>query len=167
MSLEMKELLQTMPQTGTIEWIGIRPARRDPITELEQVTIGEKGLEGDRYAGKPDGKRMVTLIQQEHISAVASILKCPPIDPSLLRRNMVVSGINLAALKQNQIQIGEVILFVTGNCPPCSRMEENLGPGGYNAMRNHGGITARVVQGGIIRRGDAISLITGTTQASK
>jgi len=86
---------------------------------------------------------MVTLIQREHISAVASILKLDSLDPALLRRNIVVSGINLQALKKKEIQIGEAVLFVTGNCPPCSRMEENLGAGGYNAMRGHGGVTAR------------------------
>ena len=103
---------------------------------------------------------MVTLIQKEHIDAVASILKRDVIDPALLRRNIVVSGINLAALKQNEFQIGEVVLFGTGNCPPCSRMEENLGCGGYNAMRGHGGITAKVITRGTIRCGDKVSLVT-------
>jgi len=132
--LEMKELLQTMPQVGVVQWIGVRPARREPIQVLDSIEVNEHGLAGDRYNGPADGDRMVTLIQQEHISAVASILSRESVDPALLRRNIVVSGINLQALKKNEIQIGTSILFVTGNCPPCSRMEENLGAGGYNAM---------------------------------
>ena len=81
------------------------------------------------------------------------------IDPSLTRRNIVVSGINLLALKERQFIIGaDVILETTGLCHPCSRMEENLGAGGYNAMRGHGGITAKVIQGGTIQAGDPIKL---------
>ncbi len=162
MGQELKTLMATMPQTGTVEWIGLRPGRRVPIQVVDSASLGEQGLEGDRFNGKNDSPRMVTLIQKEHIDAVASILKQAVIDPSQLRRNIVVSGINLAALKQSEFQIGDVVLCGTGNCPPCSRMEENLGPGGYNAMRGHGGITAKVVTGGTIRCGDAVRLIAST-----
>ena len=159
MSLEMKQLLATMPQVGRVEWIGVRPGRREPIKVLPSVNVSLEGIVGDRYRGKAGGPRMVTLIQQEHITTVASILKLEAIDPSLLRRNVVVSGINLQALKKRRIQIGHAILEVTGNCPPCSRMEENLGSGGYNAMRGHGGITATVIHDGEISCGDAVKCL--------
>ena len=157
----MKELFDTMPQVGTIEWIGLRPEKKADLIEVEDVNvIVSKGLEGDHYKGT-SGKREVTLIQKEHLDTVASILKKDKINPLLTRRNIVVSGINLQALKDQQFSIGnEVVLETTGMCHPCSRMEQNLGPGGYNAMRGHGGITTKVVKGGIIKNGDSVKLIT-------
>jgi MOSC domain-containing protein YiiM len=71
----------------------------------------------------------------------------------------VVSGINLAALKYQTFQIGAAVLEGSGNCPPCSRMEENLGPGGYAAMLAHGGITAVVVSEGVVSPGDTVSAL--------
>ena len=153
------EMKKTCPQSGAVEWIGIRPDKRGPVKELESVDISiETSLEGDHYS-KSGGKRQVTLIQREHINAVGQILDSS-VDPSLLRRNIVVSGINLLALHDVKFKIGEdVTLEGTGYCHPCSRMEENLGPGGYNAMRGHGGITAKVVQGGSIKVGDEIVML--------
>jgi len=157
----MKELFDIMPQTGTVEWIGLRPEKKVDLIEVENVAvILSKGLEGDHYKGT-SGKREVTLIQKEHLDTVASILKKDEIDPSSTRRNIVVSGINLQALKEQRFSIGdEVVLETTGMCHPCSRMEQNLGPGGYNAMRGHGGITTRVIKEGIIKKGDSVKLIT-------
>ena len=95
----------------------------------------------------------MTLLQYEHLAVVAGLMQQEKIDPADLRRNIVVSGINLQALKNQEFELGGALLLGTGNCPPCSRMEENLGPGGYNAMRGHGGITARVLQPGEVSVG--------------
>ena len=150
-------LLDTLPQIGRVEWIGIRPAKDAPMITPESVRIDvNSGLEGDRFRGRAGGKRQVTLIQEEHLHVIASCLQHESIDPALLRRNIVVSGINLLALKDKIFQLGEVVLEFTGLCHPCSKMEKQLGPGGYNAMRGHGGITARVVEAGIVHIGDSV-----------
>ncbi|MGY2132161.1 MOSC domain-containing protein [Hymenobacter sp. HD11105] len=155
-------LLATLPQTGRIEWIGIRPVRREPLVSLLEVeVVTDKHLSGDHARPKPGGKRQVTLIQHEHLEAVGGFLGFDGrVEPGRLRRNLVVSGLNLLALKNRQVQLGdEVILEITGECHPCSRMEEELGPGGYNAMRGHGGLTARILRGGQIRVGDTVRVV--------
>ncbi|MHA7924355.1 MAG: MOSC domain-containing protein [Marinobacter sp.] len=153
----LQTLLDTLPQCGRVEWIGIRPARGEPMQSLDSVAITPgKGLEGDRFKGRETSKRQVTLIQQEHLHAIASCLQREAIAPEVFRRNIVVSGLNLLALKGKQFRIGNVVLEYTGLCHPCSKMETSLGPGGYNAMRGHGGITTRVVEAGDIALGDDV-----------
>ena len=159
----LKSLMKHQAQLGGLLWIGLRPAKRAEVQSVESVQLDpELGLLSDHYAGR-SGKRQVTLIQAEHIAAVASYLGLKEVDPALLRRNLVVTGMNLLSLKDQRFGIGEeVILEGTGLCHPCSRMEENLGEGGYNAMRGHGGITARIIRGGAIKLNDTIRLIPQT-----
>ncbi|MBC7447778.1 MAG: MOSC domain-containing protein [Hymenobacteraceae bacterium] len=155
-------LLNTLPQVGRVEWIGVRPDRRVPVEAVESAEVlTDSHLAGDHARPKPGGKRQITLIQHEHLAAVAGFLGLnAPLAPARLRRNLVVSGLNLLALKNRRIQIGDtIVLDLTGECHPCSRMEEELGPGGYNAMRGHGGLTAHIAQGGIIRVGDAVRVV--------
>ena len=149
------------PQKGNVCWMGVRPGRDEPIEVVSQVqATTESGIIGDRFSGDPGADRQVTLIQQEHLQALASILGCESVDPALTRRNIVVSGINLTSLKGCIFAIGNAVLQGTGNCPPCSKMEQNLGPGGYNAMRGHGGITACVIQDGTISVGDEVRFVS-------
>ena len=97
----------------------------------------------------------------EHLPVIAALAGLDEVSPAQLRRNIAVRGIPLLALKDRRFQIGEVILEGTGECHPCSRMEETLGEGGYNAVRGHGGLTARVIRGGVIRLGDEVRPLPG------
>jgi MOSC domain-containing protein YiiM len=152
--MEIQELLKQYSQAGKVVAISVRPKRLEPTILFEQIlAVENKGLEGDRSKG---GNRQVTLIQKEHIQAIASFLGKTDLDFTLMRRNILVEGINLLSLKRKQFQIGEAVLEYSGECHPCSRMEEALGIGGYNAMRGHGGITAKVILGGEIKIGDLI-----------
>jgi MOSC domain-containing protein YiiM len=145
---------------GEITWIGIRVQAREPMVVLNETFANIGGLSNDRAnKGNPESKRQVTLIQYEHLAAAASFLGIEKIDPALVRRNIVVKGVNLNALKSKQFRLGEAILEMTGFCHPCERMEQNLGKGGYNAMRGHGGITCRVIKEGRISIGDSVNVI--------
>lgn len=160
MGRSMAELLRKLPQVGQVRWIGVRPARGEPmmLTDAVEARPG-KGLVGDRYSGS-SGKREVTLIQWEHLPVIASLIGAADLDPALLRRNIAVAGINILALRGQIFRIGSALLRGIDHCQPCSKMEVVLGDGGYNAMRGHGGITAQVVQGGIIRLDDEVRLAT-------
>ncbi len=149
--------MANFPRPGKVAWIGIRVERRAPLSPLDRVeAIQGFGLAGDHYASNNNGKRQVTLIQAEHLEAVAKLLGKPEVHPAWVRRNILVSGINLYALRDIRFRVGDTVLEGAGTCDPCSRMEEVLGAGGYNAMRGHGGIIARIVDGGMIRLGDPV-----------
>lgn len=154
------EIVQRVPQVGRLDWIGLSPARRADLRSVAEAAceVGT-GLVGDHHALSGRGKRQVTLVQAEHLPVVARLAGRAEVEPGLLRRNLVVSGINLRSLSGRRFRVGGVLLEATGNCAPCSRMEETIGPGGYQAMRGHGGLTASVIEAGVVRVGDRVSVV--------
>lgn len=146
---------------GTLEWIGLRPARKEPMQIVQQaIALAELGLEGDRRCqASPGSARQVTLISQEHLCLIAQFMKRNQIPIEQLRRNLLVSGINLYALRHQPFRIGEAEFIATAHCHPCSRMESALGTGAVAAMLGYGGFCARITQTGLIRVGDKIEKI--------
>lgn len=156
----LSELRSNHASTGRLCWIGLRSAHRQAIAMPETaVLIENKGIEGDHIAKDSSKKRQVTLIQAEHLAVISKLINMDAVSAESLRRNLVVAGFNLLALKGQRFSIGGCVLEGTGSCHPCSRMEEALGTGGYNAMRGHGGITAIVINGGPIKIGDQVRIM--------
>lgn len=148
-------LMNARMRPGIVDWIGVRLKRRAPMLVVQEAELTvSQGLMGDRYSGR-SGERHVTLIGRESLVAIAAFLD-QHVTADQLRRNIVISGINLLALKGKRFRLGNALLEMTGECHPCSRMEETFGEGGYNAVRGHGGITARVLENGTVRLGDRL-----------
>ena len=152
---ELGLLMAALPRAGRVEWIGVRPRRDVQMDAVDEAIAESAGSGGRRYCGG-SGKRGITLIQAEHLPVIAALAGRAAVSPAMLRRNVVVSGLPLVALKGRRFRLGEVLLEGTDECDPCSRMEEALGAGGFNAMRGHGGLCARIVEGGTIACGDTV-----------
>ena len=150
-------LKQNYPRPGKIDWIGIRTGQGKEILPVDSAElILDHGIAGDKAGQIIGSKRQVTLIQAEYLPVMQSLLNKDEITPALLRRNIVVSGINLSILRGLKLKIANTVIEITGNCAPCYKMEQALGFGAFNAMRNHGGINAMVKKGGMIRIGDEV-----------
>ncbi len=154
------DILATLPQVGRLEWIGLSPGNREDVVEVAEAVIEPgTGLVGDHHASTGKGRRQVTLIQAEHLPVIGACLGRETVTAAEMRRNLVISGINLQALKRKRFRVGAAVFEGTGDCDPCSRMEENLGAGGLNAALGHGGITTIVLRGGTVRVGDDVEIV--------
>lgn len=142
---------------ATLKWIGLRPERKGEMQQVSMAEVNDFGLVGDHYS-KEKGDRNVTIIKAESVEEVWQDMQLEGSpDPGKLRRNLLIEGLPDGDFKEVELSIGnEVILIVTGDCRPCSRMDQNLGGGGLQAMSGKGGYTAKVEKGGMIQIGDEV-----------
>jgi MOSC domain-containing protein YiiM len=170
----LRELTAAFPYAGQLDAILLRPQRGAAARQVDSAQalagcglVGDRSAAGKPVANMPGSKRQVTLLQAEHLPVIAALLRRTQIDPLIMRRNLVVSGLNLLAVKAlfkdqpmrlvfQAVQGDDVVLEVTGPCEPCSKMEAALGHGAYNVLRGHGGLTARVLVGGTLMVGTAV-----------
>ncbi|WP_371223949.1 MOSC domain-containing protein [Roseovarius sp. 2305UL8-3] len=156
MTSPLRSLRQRHAAVGKVRWIGLRSERRAAVQSVPSAGILEDGLVGDH--AKP-GPRALTVIQAEHLPVIAALTGLAEVQPEDLRRNIVIEGINLVALRHDRLRLGSAVIQLTKPCSPCSRMEKALGTGGYNAMRGHGGYYAEVLEPGCVSVGDELEPI--------
>lgn len=119
------------------------------MQELQEArAVQDVGLEGCAHA-RPQGRRQVLLMDRETLDVFE-------LAPGIVRENVTTEGLDVNGLAIGErLQIGEVELQVSAVCDPCEQIEA-LRPGLQAAMQGRRGMLCKVVQGGILRRGDEI-----------
>jgi MOSC domain-containing protein YiiM len=125
------------------------PKKRLPMEELTEVRVaGNWGFEGCSHA-RPDSPRQVLLVDSETLEAMN-------LSPGLIRENITASGLNVNGLEIGQkLRVGETRLEVSAVCTPCDQLEK-VRPGLRRESWGRRGMLCRVIEGGMIRRGDPI-----------
>ena len=142
-----------MTLEGTIKSLGIAVSKLNPMHQVDKIElITGQGIIGDRHL-RTDGtrsKRQILLMDIETLIEFG-------LSERDIKENITVQGIDFSLIKSGNIaKIGQdVILEISGDCEPCSRMDE-LRPGLKNDIDGRRGMLAYVKSGGTISSGDII-----------
>jgi MOSC domain-containing protein YiiM len=129
------------------------PKKRLPMEELSEIrAVGDTGFEGCAHA-RPASKRQVLLVDRETLEAM-------DLRPGIISENITTDGMNVNSLQiGQQLLIGEARLEVSAVCTPCDQMEA-IRPGLRKELWGRRGMLCRVLEGGVIRRGDSIEKLS-------
>lgn len=149
---------------GIVEEIYIASRGSEAMQKVDQVeALAHLGLRGDRYcegSGTYSGvdECEVTLIEAEDLEEIKQKTGIR-VSNGEHRRNLVTRGIRLEDLIGKRFRIGEAVLEYDRPRPPCSYIQSITQAGMTRALTGRGGICARVIKSGLIRRNDAITVI--------
>lgn len=131
-----------------------KPPGEVPVTEVDSVEcIAGQGLRGDRFFGfKEDYKGQVTFFSEEVYERLCERLQTNHRDPSVFRRNIIVRGVDLNALIGQEFEIQGVRFLGTQECSPCQWMNHAFAEGAEQALEGHGGLRARILTDGVLKR---------------
>jgi MOSC domain-containing protein YiiM len=123
------------------------------MEELSEVrAVDDAGFEGCAHA-RPGGKRQVLLVDRETLEAM-------DLRPGIIRENITTDGLNVNSLQIGQLlRVGEARLEVSAICTPCDQMEI-IRPGLQKELWGRRGMLCRVLEGGVIRRGDSVEKLS-------
>jgi len=143
--------------TGKLLGIAIKKSTRASmiLKEAAIVTI-ERGVDGDHRGTQAD--RQVTVISREAWEKACQDLKKNL--PWIYRRaNLFVEGVAIIKSTGKFLNIGELVLQITGETKPCQRMDESY-PGLQKVLQPEwrGGVTCRVIKSGNINIGDPVNI---------
>jgi MOSC domain-containing protein YiiM len=128
-----------------------------PMIEVPRIEcVAGSGIRGDRfYDYRDDYKGQITLFAWEVFERLVSHLGVANRSAGDLRRNAVVSGVNLNELIGEEFSIQGVRLRGTAHCKPCYWMNQAVAPGAEEFLQNNGGLRAQILTDGVIAVGDA------------
>ena len=131
-----------------------QPAGENAILEVDSVEcVAGRGLRGDRFFDfKEDYKGQVTLFSWEIFESLRREQGKPDLSPMVLRRNVLVEGLNLDALIGTRFELQGVTLEGTGECKPCYWMDQAVGSGAEEWLKGRGGLRCKIVTDGVLRR---------------
>lgn len=148
---------------GRVEEIFVTAQGSAAMESVEEVeTVEGCGIRGDRYCegtgfwAQYGDVCQVTLIEGEHLDEIEA--QGLDVRSGQHRRNIVTRGIDLLRLRRKRFRVGEVLLEFDRSRPPCRHVQDLSEQGMTRALKNRGGICARVIESGRIRAGDAIEV---------
>ncbi len=128
-------------------------AGETPMEPVEKVECDAgKGLRGDRfYDYKPDYKGQITFFSSEVYRDLCRELSVDDKDPSVLRRNAVVSGVDLNTLIGKEFEVQGIRFLGTQEAAPCYWMDQAFHKGAEEALNGRGGLRAKILTSGTLK----------------
>lgn len=140
---------------GRVVSLHVAKGRRLPMRAVDHVVAeAGRGLVGDRYHGTRH--RHVTL-QAADALADAAVALGRDVPASGTRRNVTIDVGPVPTTPGTRLRVGGALLEVVRVAAPCRLLDDDLGPGAMEALRRRAGTVFRVLEGGEIRLGDAVS----------
>jgi len=118
--------------------------------------VAGRGIVGDRYLdhGDDDGRQISFLAMEVYEALQQAVAHPNPRPgPEVLRRNVIVRGVDLRALIDQEFLIGDCVFHGVEHCSPCWAMDREYAPGALKALVGRGGLRARITRGGSLRIG--------------
>ena len=132
-----------------------------PLIEVPRIEcVAGHGIRGDRFFDYRDNyKGQITFFSFEVFERLAAHFGLTNKSPGALRRNVVVSAVNLNDLIGEDFSIQGVRLRGMAHCRPCYWLDQALAPGAEEFLEGNGGLRAQILSDGVIAVGDAQLLL--------
>jgi MOSC domain-containing protein YiiM len=130
-----------------------QPPGTEAMIEVPELRcLAGRGIEGDRFLDfKPDYKGQITFFADEIYQDLCSRLDVWDKPPSVFRRNVITSGVDLNTLVAQEFEMQGVRFLGTAECSPCHWQDGAFAPGTEEALQNHGGLRAKILTDGVLR----------------
>jgi MOSC domain-containing protein YiiM len=128
-----------------------------PLVEVREIEcVAGRGIRGDRfYDYKADYKGQITFFAQEVFDGLHAAFPRVRKSPGALRRNVIVSGINLNSLIGEEFELQRLRFVGTAHCRPCYWLDQAFAPGAEAWLKGNGGLRAQILTSGTLRVGAA------------